>query len=973
MKRIFIAVGSAGTRALKELIHRLRDENMFDKFNDYYIAFDTDYIIRDHFSEVRDRLKTDRIQGYDVELSPEDSAVMNFNSDWCSSCLGPSNVAPAWMVKRAAACIRNVWNDVNLGLDANLQPDDHIIIVGSAFGHTSSGMFLNVCQYLDYRIREKRQANDLYSQTQILGFLLMPQGVDNPNYPSATNMIDLFRDLQTSSWQRRLESARPGFKVPVWAQYREEYCPLFTGNDLASYGINGSSLPMSTLYLVPTPQEEKYASAVYAETLFAASYLRICEGHSQWCNRLYNFMNPVATQVTAEDNCISGFNMFAMRSGRTRSIKNCFYKEIKSIIQGSCCEIHSIFPISPYDEIVHNIKDLFEKIQTPGRDDQYAGLENIPGSPLYELLTALDNINSLKALLDFEDKCLSFLNDIERTVKGYDVISAEGLIAVLGCCKEDWVRGITFQAIERAYNRFYADVTMQAANVNSYKEIVLSAINRALRMAKRRLTHYPVIILGAHQAVFFEIIEELQQKLHTLMGFFLFACRCKNTVFIDPQKFVFYTDQIEDACKSLLDDCNRELYALSIDDNPYIAEGRSDDTLTVLPGINFNPMAIVFSTCYRNISSAAAGNVLADNALVVKAITELGGDSNFLVNPHCTDKQIVQQAEGEFIVAFIEAASGLPDGINPLLNLTFANFDHTRHRTHAPELKVPDSNTFHHHFVIQLGDIPDNFSMTNDDVAGHGGALQISTMPNVVNGATQFLSVPHNNTGAVSSWSGHTPLDFPHLPHGPGAGPLFEGKIADIDIQGLWIGTLGIDFSIKDSIRKIYGGVEHLFPTWSCGAQDLRRVMTTVEMLKFGLIIEAIEEKFNEAWEARKANPDHLDDTILNCPDLLQISFSDSEGNTFSLTADTPHVLGFIDDRGLVKIRQEWIREIMGWLRSTDGSSFDAFFPGATFDSVRNTEMDIFNHMRFSIKAEEIAEMDALKNDLLKSLQISGI
>ena len=970
MKRIFISVGSQGTLALQELIRRLRDENMFDKFNDYYLAFDTDQSKLNEFRSAGFLANTDRIQGYQVEITPEDQNATAFNTTWVWTHIGPGGVGgEREQAKKAAECFRNVWNDPNLGLDSNLQADDHIIVVGSAFGGTSGGMFVNVCQYLDYVIRQKTQADNAYSNVQVLGFLLMPQGAIDPNYPGATNMIDMFRNLQTASWQRRLESSRPGFKVPTLIQYDKNsgYFNLYSGaQGIGSYGIVGSTLPMSALYLVPSPRESVTTDSVYAEALFAASYLRICEGHSRWVDRLKNPLNPVSTHVSAEDNCISGFNMFTMRSGRTRSLKNCFYKEIKAVIQGrngvpGLC--------SDYDDEIarNNIVSVFEKSQTPDKEDEYAGLQNNLGTPLYELLTALDTISSLKALKDFKASCQALLNAVAQTAQGYSVLSSEGLIATLGCGKGAWLQQVTFASIREAYKTFYTDVITQAGNLDVYKNKIQNVVDQAYKTAEKRSAKscLPVKFLEQERAVFDEIKNALKQEFRKTLPLFLYSCRCKNTPFIPADTFRENAARIEAESQTLLRVCEEKLRALASDNNPYIAEGQLDDSLAVLPGVNFNPIAIIFASCYRTVASAAAGNVLADNTLVVNAINRLEGESQWLSNPNNT--QIIQQAEEQFIVDFIQEANKLPDGTNPLLNLTFADFDRSKHKTHAPELQVPDSNTFNHHFVIQLGNTPGGFSLTNDDVSN---GLGLATMPNTTAGGTQFLSIQHNAVANSRYWSGHTPLDAPKTPRH--SGPLFEGKTGDIDIQGLWIGTLGTGFKVKDAIRKIYGGVQGLFPTWSGGAKKLRREMTTVEMLKFGLILEAIGEKFDEAWRARTANPLHQHDTILECNDPLQISFSTPMGTKFTLPSGTPSAIGFEDNRGLVKIQRQWVEEIMKWIRGTNPNCrFSDFFPTIAFASVSTTEGNIFENMRFSITPDETQAMNAAKLIILNSLNVT--
>ena len=134
---------------------------MFDKFDDYYIAFDSMKSEVDGFNKIRDIQKTNRIQGYVLTIDPQDAVVEDtFQPGWAAKAVPAGGVGGDRTISmKAVSSIKKVWTDPNLGLDHNLQPDDHIIVVGSAFGGTSGGMFLNVCQYLDLVIRRKRIAN----------------------------------------------------------------------------------------------------------------------------------------------------------------------------------------------------------------------------------------------------------------------------------------------------------------------------------------------------------------------------------------------------------------------------------------------------------------------------------------------------------------------------------------------------------------------------------------------------------------------------------------------------------------------------------------------------------------------------------------------------------------------------------------------------------------------------------------------
>ena len=383
MKRIFISVGSEGLKALVELINRLRLENVFNKFQDYYFAFDTDQTEVDNFNSLGKLQGTPRIKGFMVDTNEQEKNDIKTFRSWTVTIPAGGVGGDRTICPKALTCIKKAWKLVS----NDLQPNDQIIVVGSAFGGTSGGMFLNVCNYLDLQIRKKRERDNdpnkkendenMYKYVQVLGFLLMPDGtissedIERNYHLTLVNFISMFRDIQTISWQRRLQSFRPGFKVPTWAHLEDGYFPFFTGepgpDQLLEYGISGSSLPMGTLYLVPTDGTNggKIATALFAETLFVAAYLQIDMGHKTWIDRIKG--QEVPKDLTKEDTCLAGFNMFTMKSGRMLSLKNWFSEGLSSAYDTLSGNLST-------EALKNNIFDLLKKIQTPCLTEQYAGV-----------------------------------------------------------------------------------------------------------------------------------------------------------------------------------------------------------------------------------------------------------------------------------------------------------------------------------------------------------------------------------------------------------------------------------------------------------------------------------------------------------------------------------------------------------------------------------------------------------------------
>ena len=992
MKRIFISVGSEGLKGLKELLSRLCVENLFDKFDDYYIAFDSMADAVEDFNRIRDKLRTSRIQGYILKIEPRDHKVMeSFQEGWAAREIPAGGVGGDRTTSgKAISTFRNVWHDTDLGLNNNLQPEDKIIIVGSAFGGTSGGMFLNVCEYLDLIIRRKRNANENFSKVQVLGFLLMPEGVaEEGNYPVALNMIDMFRELQTISWQRRLESSRPGFKVPVWSQLENDYFPLFTdttpgANLILEYGISGSSLPMGQLYLLPTPLgKRRYVHSLLGETLLVASYLCIDAGHARWVDRIRKGGLGPETNLNVDDRCFAGFNMFCMKSGRTISLKNWFYKGIIAAVNGKQ-GVGGVRSLNPNSEIQDNIVAVFLQAQVPEMDvEPYAGMGNQAGSSLATLLDAEKKARSTpKSFSSFRTELSALLDSVNAEAPAFNVIPANEMITLLACSNKEyssWNKWMNFELIKQAYNEFYAGLQTESNMVNDYKSKLINALTDSICLVDLRTKNRAVkdwyLGLAQEEEVFKEVVKAFHVIFEIRLRQYIFACRCAKTGFIPVNNFYDQVEEFKSICCKIGDSAMTEINNMVNDINPYIINGTLIDPLELPQPFNkkldFDPLQILFACAYRTAVPSKK-----ENQELMRHIARLShnGAPALLNRLDMTGSQLLDYCAEEAMKGFSRIADSCVQNVNPLTHATFANFVERKHagqcKTHAPEFNVPDAGDYHYHFVIQLGTPPANFSMNNTDVAVE--PLNISTMPNTANAMTDFLSVPHRGNND-NYWR-----DVNNTPILGGA----NQPVADLGLQGLWLGTLGIDFEARDIINRIYAPVLHVTRDWIAAGNNAmvrRRTLTSVEMVSFGVVVEAIEEKVRETWRERVGRPGNAPDRVETYPNLITISFENQTQATFDLPAGSMRELGFIDDGNekilckLDKISVKWTGAITKWLRDQGINGFSRFFHQHNFQSIQRTEDNIFTDIKFSISNAEMVEMDKLKMAVLKTINISGM
>lgn len=987
MKRIYIAVGSEALKGVANLVKRLCEENLFKRFDDRYIAIDSDGGKIDAFNAIGSRLHTPRIKGFVLQIDPvaDGTVEKTFSKSWVARQVPAGGVGGDRTISgKALSIVRKIWNDTDLALGEGLEPEDEIFVVGSAFGGTSGGLFLNVCEYLDLQIRMKRNGNPEFKNVKVNGVLMLPEAtVKTGTYPIATNMIDMFRDLQTSSWRRRLESRRPSFKVPVWPHYNGRVFELYNGTDLLDYGIQGSSLPMSNLYVVPTPRGKiSYHSTMLTEVLFVAGYLQIDYGHANTVNRLIAGNLGPLNNLSVEDACVCGFNMFAMKSGRLITLKNWFWTQLIEAVVGQNGRGGLMGSADTHPVVPANVKAVFQQVQTPDRDQPNVGIDLDECGPLETLLEKTrDALISQKALTEYASQLNGYLDAVRAAVPSYQAIPAKELIVLLSAsCYSGWNREMNFNLIKSGYRAFYAEIKQQSKNREVLKNEILKTLQNALKLIDVRKKHRVVRNwawgLAKESAVFQEIADAFQSKFSSLLRAYLFACRCAKTDLLDENAFTVELLQFADACNALKMRLREKCDSLRGAENPYIADGLLIQPLKSLPPekekeLGFDPLQTLMAVVYRSFVSSQQ-----DNKKTLEAFAALGSPSLLLADGLSDANTILDVAEEATINRYIEISEELLPGVNPLTDATIADFADVKARscgcsTYASELKVPDSKANHYHFVVQEGKLPRDFKMTNEDVSG--APLRLDTMAGTQNSAASFMD----------TLSSHGRMDDPvfwktaNMPESP----VFSGLLnpeKSRQAQGLWIGTLGIDFGMREILDKVYAASETVkldFIRAGLASDRQRRTMTLVEMVKFGVVVEALEEKMKEVWRQHRMQPGSEQDSVLSNKSVVSISF-EKHGRQFVLDAAQLVNMGFVDREdscSLASMTPEWVGKILSWIRATDATCFRTFYPTANFQSMENAETNIFSSLRLSITDAEIQAIDAAKAVIKGTVTIKGL
>lgn len=224
-KRVYVAIGGVGMTALKDLVQRYLEEGHFDnpsgKFkDDVFIGIDSDEgnvntlggLVANYSEGIQKHvygivLKED----HRLELERYRECFRDSQSSGRGQILSiaPNGVAG----KRIASWSSLSWKNDRRFADElkNLACDDAVVLMGSAFGGTSTGSYWNIAQWINRKLREVRPDGAL---PPFFGFVTLP----NPNfrdpagYPWHKNCVSFLQEMQYLNLEIRLRnhmSVRP--------------------------------------------------------------------------------------------------------------------------------------------------------------------------------------------------------------------------------------------------------------------------------------------------------------------------------------------------------------------------------------------------------------------------------------------------------------------------------------------------------------------------------------------------------------------------------------------------------------------------------------------------------------------------------------------------------------------------------------------------------------------------------------------
>ena len=279
-KRLYVAVGSVGVKCMMELIRRYQDEGFYKDTQDKFVGMDTDFGLVGRLRGL-DR-DNSHIEAVHVVHEETGSSVRDligfFRKNWDKNALIPMAGVGG---DRKLSFSTLKWTH-NLALQrwlSALTMGDELVLIGTAFGGTSTGMFWNTAMWLRSKLlREANHCAEFYS------FLVLPgdQGGDLAKYPWSYNLCAFMQDMQTleisQRVQRKLQADIP-FRMPLFARYDAaagiDLLPVWSQE---SFGASDHTfLPFDRMFLIPTPEAgvgtESHIPDIVAEQAFVLGAL----------------------------------------------------------------------------------------------------------------------------------------------------------------------------------------------------------------------------------------------------------------------------------------------------------------------------------------------------------------------------------------------------------------------------------------------------------------------------------------------------------------------------------------------------------------------------------------------------------------------------------------------------------------------------------------------------------------------------
>jgi hypothetical protein len=834
---------------------------------------------------------------------------------------------------------RNWRPDLRRLIFENIASEDVIVLVGTAFGGTATGLYWSIAEFLADELSRKieKSPGGFFDRVAILGFVMLPQPITNPHYPIASNVCDFFRELQLTHWRRRLSqlSATAGngvFRVPCYAHDDPDLAgrlPLYDGTGARkNQGVGDSYLPMTTLYMMPSPEggaeEQSKAQILLAEQLFAVFYLGVQRRfHAMAIDR---HSHVVEGSFQTEDPSFGGLNMVVYKSGRSLSIKKWFDREI--------AEACSVFgrDVNAGDAIKRNIVAIFR------RHVYQNGTVGGEGTNLLALRDAKASVLTDKKFTVFLEKLTNLAADAQKEANGFSpgsrdfkalmkaVLSDEG-------ARRGWISKINAHTLREAYQEFAADHARAVSSADDALNRMVSDVRIADAKLKSRPFSIPVLVLGKKEAVMKEILNGFSAAFDNALDALVQGARRKKTPITLPADFERDLQSFFGRVSSLAQTLGSG-GAIQTGE-PYIIDGIATGDWRLPSDWGWNAEPFMASA----LAAALDGNIAFRDGYIDDMRDDSVEELNRLLqNPAHTDP-------------FTNAA----------VNLSIQRAKTFSNAFKLTTIDDPERTPHSSHFCISPpGSVPADDANFTCGFVHDAAKLDIGlTFKNLALGERFF-----KDGSAVRH------LDNEEYAR---ARMLQEGKNTDdeVRIQGIWLGTERADFTLQEVLNKVFP-LANTKETLMANAQKVtesvvepRRLFTLKEMVCVGVFLQALEFKANAAWTNGLAEGKRL--TLSAERDSIHRAFPPiGLQHAGFVTSDTGLRLASID--------AVWFSSFLAWMNEKTGASAfkQVFGPElAPLTHLDVLERNILTQGSLSITQTVKNAIDALQAAIAHALQVS--
>jgi len=934
-KRLFIGVGSTAVFGLIALIRRCMQENIYHDSADAFVGIDSD----DRKTKLLEDLDSSNrhIRGIQLKLPPDDPGrglAIQFQPGFSNLSIPPIGVGGD---RRSSFVARDWISDAFLGARIQgLVPGDEVVLIGSAFGGTSTGQFFNIAQWI--RKQLAAQAGDGHGGAiPFYAAIVLPETPQaGDRYPLARNLCSFMKDLQSATWIEQLSERGAGqrLRVPSFILSPPgKDLPLLTPERHGRSDV--SFLPFDWAFVFPTPTGgQSYVPDAVAEAVFQLSYLRL------YSDALMSKTIDLATGSggrTMTDRAHFGFggmNFVSARNGKNTLLKRRAYELLeqrwKAFVENQSsrdaedyrwakavlesCLQRNEETNARILALAQQVRDQFgvepETMQNrlPGQlDDLRRQLTNYP----YEWPSFEEYLGELARTFDAEKAVAPVARALSSMAEGLKILTLEAICTAY----TDKMGEIEGSAARKSHGR----TAHETSGYDDRKRDLLNAVNRARAMLSRRRDSRVAAVLGVRGTAEAEVRDELRTALGVLLERLIHACRSLETL---PRLTPPVTKKEE------LEGERREHYR---------RVGEQLNSVLRSPGQGLPPFVCESpgNEPLGGLSLAARGSLFHETIL-----------SCIRARSQPESETCIERYEHQAIHLLHSDAERLGPA-NPLTRLK-TRMNPESVKSYCNLFALADTRQFHFTYYLQHGDASD---ITYEQLMEGLGFRSFGNMGG------------YNRAGVFSPVANLRPED-PRSFHQMVVNPSRT-------VGGLWIGTVALDLELGDAVKKAYqnqdpGSLQSRIAQdeLQYGA-DKPRLMTLKQSVLLGAVLGAMEG----ALQGRVA-PESLAARRI----VLRVRSGTAGDPVLADTVVAQDVCD-LDLQGrviLARIPVKWVPGLLSWING----SFEKDLGVSGADQIGGAlevENLILTHMQLKIDAAKLRMIDELIRKLAAHIEVSDV